>query len=51
MIIYFYEDYTETALEIDDNNICFSCGVCYFSSGGKEYRINTADLLEIVYIK
>lgn len=48
MTIYYMDELGEVGLDIDDNNVVFLGGECYFSSNGKEYRISVAQLIEIV---
>ena len=50
MIIYYFGEFGETAVEVDLNNIQFQHGYALFASGGEEYKIETNRIIEIVKI-
>jgi hypothetical protein len=48
MTIYYIDELGEIAVDIDDNSIQFYNGEVYFSSDGKDYRIDVLAIIEIV---
>ena len=50
MVIYYYDELGEVAVEVDEHNIQFWNGECCFSANGVEYRIPVGSLIEIVTI-
>lgn len=48
MTIYYRDEVGEIAVDVDENNIHFMNGECYFSSNGEEYRVSLGALIEIV---
>ena len=50
MIVYFYDNLGELAVEIDEHNIQFWNGECHFSADGVEYCVPCSRLIEIVAI-